>query len=142
MISRRIVVWIIAGVVGAAAATVLIVRMNHWRPRSLTIQGAVIRKDEDTRKEQPISEAQITASDGVTSAGTQSDASGYFKITFPEAVWPGQTLKLTFQHADYQPLELKLPTGLRLASRELFVAAMTPNPAQSSTSANRPDSVV
>jgi hypothetical protein len=136
------VVWTIIGVMGAAMATVLVVRMPHWRPRSLTIRGAVIRKDEDTRKELPISDAQVTASDGVTSSSTQSDASGYFKITFPEAVWPGQTLNITFRHADYQPLELKLPTGLRLASRELYVAAMTPSLQQASTSPGGQTAVV
>jgi hypothetical protein len=139
---RKVLAWTIAGVVGAAVATVLVVRMNHWRPRSLTIQGAVVRRDEDTRKESPISDAQVTASDGVTSAATQSDASGYFKIAFPEAVWPGQTLNVRFRHADYLPLELKLPTGLRLASRELYVAAMTPSPQPSGTSPNGPVSVV
>jgi hypothetical protein len=135
-------VWTIAGVVGAAVAIVLVVRFHHWRPRSLTIQGAVIRKDEDSRKESPISDADIIASDGVTSTSTQSDASGYFKIIFPEAVWPGQTLNLTFSHVNYQSLELKLPTGLRLASRELYVAAMTPTPQASARSIDHPVSVV
>ena len=93
--SREKLVWIVAAVAGAALATVLVVRMHHWRPRSLTIQGAVIRKDEDTRKQSPIPGVRITASDGVTSTTTQSDESGYFKIVFPEAVWPGQTLDLT-----------------------------------------------
>ena len=132
----------IVGIVVAVVATVLLVRVHHWRPRSLTIQGAVIRKDEDSRKELPISDAQIIVSDGVTSTSAQSDASGYFKITFPEAVWPGQTLDLTFTHAEYQPLALKLPTGLRLASSGLYVAAMTPIPQGSGTSTSRPVSFV
>jgi len=132
----------IVGIVVAVVATVLLVRVHHWRPRSLTIQGAVIRKDEDSRKELPISDAQIIVSDGVTSTSAQSDASGYFKITFPEAVWPGQTLDLTFTHAEYQPLDLKLPTGLRLASSGLYVAAMTPIPQGSGTSTSRPVSFV
>lgn len=115
-------------------AVVLIVRFYHWRPRSLTIQGAVIRRDQDTRKELPIAEAEVTASDGVTSISAQSDASGYFDITFPEAVWPGQTLDVTIHHADYKPYEFKLSTGLRSASRELYVAAMTPTgPEESET---------
>jgi hypothetical protein len=139
---RKIWVWTIVGIVGAAVATLLVARFHHWRPRSLTIQGAVIRKDEDTRKESPISDADIIASDGVTSISTQSDASGFFKITFPEAVWPGQTLNIAFRHADYQPLEIKLPTGLRLASRELYVAAMTPSPQTTRTSIDNPVSVV
>jgi hypothetical protein len=135
-VSREKVVWIAVAIVGAALATVLVVHMHHWRPRSLTIQGAVIRKDADTRKESPISGVQVTASDGVTSTSTQSDASGYFKIVFPEAVWPGQTLDLKFRHDDYNPLDLKLPTGLRLASKGLYVAAMTPGSEQTVANAD------
>lgn len=108
----------------------------------MTIQGAVIRKDNDARKELPISDAQVTASDGVTSASTQSDASGYYKIIFPEAVWPGQILNLSFRHADYEPFDLQLPTGLRLASRQLYVATMTPNTQAPATGPSTPAIVV
>jgi hypothetical protein len=124
---RKIAACIVVAIAAAGMATAIImVRAHHWRLRSLTIQGAVMRKDEDPQKELPIAGATVTASDGVTSIGTQSDEAGYFKITFPEAVWPGQTLHLDFQHADYQPLELKLAPGLRVASKELYVAPMTP----------------
>lgn len=92
----------------------------------MTIQGAVIRLDADTRKELPISGVTVTASDGVTSATDLSDNSGYFRITFPEIVWPGKTLLLSFRHADYMPLEMKTQEGLRLANREVYVATMEP----------------
>ena len=141
-LSRKKVVWIIVAVAGIALATVLVLHMHHWRPRTLTIQGAVIRTDEDTRKESPISDVNVIASDGVTSTSTRSDASGYFIIVFPEAVWPGQTLNLSFRHSDYKPLELKLPTGLRLASKELYVAAMTQATDQPAPIAGTPASVV
>jgi hypothetical protein len=124
---RKALLWTTVGVVGASVAIFLIVRLHHWRPRTLTIRGTVIRADDDTRKQSPISDTEVTASDGVTSRTAQSDASGFFKITFPEAVWPGQTVDLAFHHPDYEPLDLKLPTGLRLASKELYVASMTPN---------------
>lgn len=139
---RKAVVWTIIAAVAVAFAAAVAVRMHRWRPRSLTIQGAVMRKDEDTRKESPISDAQVTASDGVTSITAQSDASGYFNITFPEAMWPGQTLNLTFRHADYLPIDLKLPTGLRLASKGLYVVAMTPDLQASAKSLNKAESVV
>jgi hypothetical protein len=141
-LSPKKVVWTVAAVVGAALATVLVVRVHHWRPRSLTIQGAVIRKDEDMRKASPISDVNVIASDGVTSASTRSDASGYFEIVFPEAVWPGQTLNLSFRHVDFKPLDLKLPTGLRLASKELYVAAMTPGQEEPAADADTRVSVV
>ena len=127
---KRIAAWIVTGSVVVAGATVLLVRAHHWRPRSLTIQGAVVSKDTDTRKQIPIAAATVIASDGVTRMQTQSDASGYYKIVFPEAVWPGQTLTIHFEHAHYQPLEMKLTTGLRLVSKELHIAAMAPSARQ------------
>jgi hypothetical protein len=127
---RKIAACIVVAVVGAAVATALIVRAHHWQLRSLTIQGAVVRKDEDPQKQLPIVGAAVTASDGVTSIGAQSDASGYFKIAFPEAVWPGQTLDVDFQYPGYKPLKLKLPASLRLASKQIYVAAMTPSALQ------------
>ena len=123
---KKPVIWISVAIAGAILAALLVIRLHHWRPRSLTIQGAVIRSDDDVRKESPISGASITASDGVTTRSTQSDDSGFFNITFPEKVWPGQVLNLTFRHDDYRPLDLRLHTGLRLASKVLHVAAMVP----------------
>lgn len=117
-----------------AAAIGLYLHFHHWRPRTFLIQGAVIAKDEDPNKELPISGADVIASDGVSQVTAVSDASGYFEITFPEAVWPGQTLQLVFRHADYQPYELKLTNSLRPASKELFVISMQPaTPADEST---------
>jgi hypothetical protein len=139
---KKPVVWISVAIAGAILAGLLIVRLHHWRPRALTIQGAVIRSDEDARKQSPISGASITASDGVTTRSTQSDASGYFNITFPETVWPGQVLNLTFRHDDYRPLDLQLHTGLRLASKELHVAALVPVDDSTGPSPNKPLSVV
>jgi len=123
---RKLFIWTTIGVVSAVAIYIVALNMHHWRPRTLTIQGAVVRKDEDVRKQSPVADAQITASDGVTSVSARSDESGYFTIRFPEAVWPGQTVNLSFDRSDYEPLKMKLPTALRLASRELYVAEMTP----------------
>jgi hypothetical protein len=129
-------------IAGALVAALLTIRLHQWRPRSLTIQGAVIRNDEDTRKEIPISGASITASDGVTTRSTLSDASGYFHITFPETVWPGQVLNLAFRHTDYLPMDIQLHTGLRLASKELHIAAMVPIEPSVGGGTNKPLSVV
>src|SRR5271168_4726423 len=65
---RWIIAGVVAGIVLAAAATLLVLRSHHWRPGTVTIQGAVIRADSDTRKQLPISDAVVTASDGTTSA--------------------------------------------------------------------------
>src|SRR5580698_5122175 len=96
---RNILLWGIAGVAVAATATTLWLRLHHWKPAFLTIQGAVIRSDTDTRNQLPIAGAQVTASDGTTSASTESDASGYFKITLPGVIWPGRIVDLSFSRA-------------------------------------------
>ena len=75
---KKAVVWTIVAIAAAAAVTVAL-RMHRWRPRSITIQGAVIRRDEDSRKELPIAGATVTASDGVSSANTESGRIGIFQ---------------------------------------------------------------
>src|SRR5579863_2359070 len=110
---KRLIVWIgILSVVGAVAV-VLIVHSHRWRPRTITIQGAVIRRDADPRRQLPISSVAVTASDGLLSLATESDASGYFKLDFKENFWPGQTLQLSFRDPQYKPFEMKLPIGIR-----------------------------
>jgi hypothetical protein len=108
----------------------------------MTIQGAVIRGDDDSRKELPIADAVVTASHGATRVVTQSDASGYFKLTLPEQVWPGQVVALTFTHPDYQQLDSQMKAPLRSAAKKLVVAAMIPIPVQVATSSGAPASVV
>ncbi|MGA8731674.1 MAG: carboxypeptidase-like regulatory domain-containing protein [Terracidiphilus sp.] len=109
---------------------------------TLSVQGAVIRRDEDPRKQLPIADAVVTLSNGVTSTKTQSDASGYFRITFPEVVWPGQTLNLNFQNPGYQTLNMPVQAALRLSTRELYVAAMKPLAAKAEAGPNGPVTVI
>jgi hypothetical protein len=127
---KKLLLSVLAGAAVAAAATIIVLTLHHWRPGSLTIQGAVIRSDNDTRKQLPISGAIVTAEDGVTSASAESDASGYFKVRLPGVVWPGKLVNLKFRHANYLPLDLQLKTSLRLGGRELQIAYMTPVPPQ------------
>jgi hypothetical protein len=117
-------------------------KRNHWRPGLLTLQGAVIRGNSDSQKRLPIANASVTAWDGVTRASTESDASGYFKVTLPGVVWPGRTVTLSFRHADYQPLDLEIPAGLRLAGKEIYVAPLIPIPEQDGTNSRSSQSVV
>ena len=46
---RKWIVWAGAGIVATAAIVTLIVHSQRWRPRTIAIQGAVIRKDADPR---------------------------------------------------------------------------------------------
>lgn len=123
--SRIAVLGLIAAVV-ATATVVIVLRTSHWRPTSVTIQGAVIRSDKDPRNELPIAGAVVTASDGASTSTTQSDSTGYFKLEFREGVWPGETVNLNIQHLDYRPLDRKIQLGHHSDSRDLNIVALVP----------------
>jgi len=139
---RKVWLWVLAGAMAAAGATLAMLRLHHWNPGALTIEGAVIRSDSDTRKQLPIADAVVTASDGVNSASTESDAVGYFKLRLPGVVWPARIVNLTFRHDGYQPLSLDMRAGLRLARKELTITAMKPTLQQSGADSDKPQSVV
>lgn len=140
MSRSRIATLVIVAVVGAVAALVILMRVEHWRPASILIEGAVIRQDQDARQELPIAGVTVTASDGVTSATTESDSSGHFALKFRERVWPEETMKLSFRHSDYRPLDLQYQVGLRSNLRRIYIAAMVP--AAPENTSNGPESVV
>jgi hypothetical protein len=110
--------------------------------RSIPIEGVVIERDADTQKELPIADVLVTASDGVVSATTQSEASGYFKIVLEQGVFSGQPVVVSFRHPSYQPLDMNVQAGRLQATDKLYVAAMLPIPAAPATGPRRPDSVV
>jgi hypothetical protein len=139
---KRLAVWASVVIVGAAIVTALVVRSHRWRPRAVSIQGAVIRRDQDTRKELPISDVVVTASDGIVTTSTQSDASGYFNLKFRANVWPAKQLSLRFRGPGYEPLDLTLPIGLRLVTKKLYVAELTPVAPEAEEPSNKKLSVV
>src|SRR3954453_21286383 len=121
--------WIVGAglaLLAGAVTTVLIVRSHRWRPRTISIHGAVIRKDADVRKELPISGVAVIATDGLMTVRTQSDASGYFNLKFRENVWPGQTVTLSFRNPDYEAYDLTLHPGIRSTIQKLYIAKLTP----------------
>jgi len=95
--------------------------VRHLRRRTTTIQGAVITKNSDPRKQLPIADVEITASDGVSLVKSKSDASGLFKIILPKPLLRGQMIGLQFRHFDYESLDLNVDTQGRLT-----VASLTP----------------
>jgi hypothetical protein len=118
-------IWTLVGL-SLAVAAALWLGLDHWRSRSMIIQGAVIRQDTEPQRERPISDVVITASDGALSASATSDAHGYFRLVFPERVWSGQPMMLKFRHPEFRPLDLSLQTGLHSTTGQLQIAAMTP----------------
>jgi hypothetical protein len=124
---RRTVFTIVIVAAVAAAVAAVVLRLHTWKPRLTTLQGAVIRSEKDTDKEVPIPDTVITATRGLISTSARSDASGYFRITFPEVIWPGQTVTLAFRHAEYHPFDLPLKMEFRSTARRLIVAALNPS---------------
>src|ERR1700731_225027 len=88
MTAKKVVFTIIA--VAAVVVIGLWLRAHRLRSinvrRSIPVEGAVIQRDADTKKQVPIADVVITASDGVTSATTRSEASGYFRLVLENGV--------------------------------------------------------
>jgi hypothetical protein len=105
---------------------------------AVPIEGAVIQRDADTKKELPIADVEITASDDGRSATAISDASGYFKLVLHKRVLSDQPIRVTFRHPRYQPLNLSVPTGRLETPHELYVAALVPQAPASEKTPARP----
>src|SRR5271168_51888 len=113
MTAKKIIWGIIAVVAVLVISLVLRAhRLSSIRMRqSMPIEGAVIQRDADTKKQVPIADVEITASDGVTSATTRSEASGYFKLVLQKGVLSGRPITISFLHPSYEPLEMNVQTG-------------------------------
>src|ERR1700746_462537 len=127
------IVWAVIAV--AAVVIIALLLRAHWLRsipvhRSITIEGAVMQHDADTKKELPIAGVAITASDGVKSATTQSEASGYFKLVLQRGVLSEKPVIVSFRHPSYEPLDLNLQTRRLETEDELYIATMVPVPAK------------
>jgi hypothetical protein len=144
MTAKKIVWTIIA--VAAAVVLGLFLRTNRLRSisvrQSLPVEGAVIQRDADTKKQVPIADVVITASDGVKSATTRSEASGYFKLVLQKGVLSGTPVMVSFRHPSYEPLDLNVQTGRLDAQNELYIGAMVPIPSKTVARSSRPEVVV
>jgi hypothetical protein len=139
------IVWAMIAV--AAAVVISLFLRAHWfrsipALRSITIEGAVTQRDADTKKELPIAGVAITASDGVKSATTQSDASGYFKLVVQKAVLSEKPVVVSFRHPSYEPLDLNVQTGRLETQDKLYIAAMVPVPAKTAAGPRHPEKIV
>jgi hypothetical protein len=144
MTARKVIFTIIA--VAAVVVIGLLLRAHRVRSinvrRSIPIEGAVIQRDADTKKQAPIADVAITASDGVTSATTRSEASGYFKLVLQSGVLSEKPVVVSFRHADYEPLDMNVQTGTLGTPDQLYVAAMVPIPPKTVARSNRPEVAV
>src|SRR5579884_1021685 len=117
--SRRVKVGIWAGVIAAIAAGLAVgLLVSHRKPiKPLVLEGAVIRQSSQADKEQPLSDVEVTATDGLVVATARSDSSGFFKLTLPIRRRPDAPVTLNFRRPGYLPLELPAAGGRRRRKR-------------------------
>jgi hypothetical protein len=100
--------------------TLVMVRRLH---STVALTGVVLRQDSDPRKQLPISDTEVTASNGEQTAQGKTDASGMFLLKLPNRAWRERAISLEFRHRGYQTLEMT--AGM---AGHLYVARMTPTP--------------
>jgi hypothetical protein len=108
-------------ILGAILGVVLIVVALHYLRKPLSVKGAVIKQDADTRKQSPIMGVEISVADNLALADAKSDFSGYFRLTLRPGVKRGQSITLQLRHGDYQPVDVKA-----VLSNELYIVSMVP----------------
>jgi hypothetical protein len=106
----------VLAVLGASAWT-----MIRQRRKPIVLKGAVVQFSDDSTRQSPITDVEVSAADDLAPVGSKSDFLGFFSITLQPWVKRGETITLRFRHADYLPLDL---TGA--AGDELFVAHLKP----------------
>lgn len=138
--TEKSIVWTVIGITAVAVFFVLL--KAHRLKQPIAIEGAVVEGNPDTRKERPIDEAIVTASDGVDSVTTHSDSAGYFKLVLKKQLLSGKPIMLSLRRSDYAPLDLYLPTGWLHTRKELYVERMQPIAPQVPASPNKKQEVV
>jgi len=124
--------------VAALAAALVAAYLIHLKKKSpmMSVQGAVIRQDDDLRKQIPIADAEISAASVFGDSYCRSDSSGFFWLDLPAGIAPGQSVTLLFRHPGYRSLELNA-----LAGDKVYVARMVPI-SREARDTNHPDMVI
>jgi hypothetical protein len=120
---RKISSWplFILGLAGIVAAFWIAVRVHRRLTQPIILRGAVIKQDNDTRKQSPIANVVISSPDGLAIRDGKSDFSGGFAIALRPSLRMGQPIRLSFRHPDFLPLDLN-----ETLSNRLYVVRMTP----------------
>ena len=114
----------------------------HLETAAYSLEGAVIHSAKDTHKQEPVADATITVSHGLVSTTTRSDASGYFRITFPQVIWPGEILSITITHPNYHPLSFEWHIVFRSSLRRLMISELKPMATPPAPVSGKPPTVI
>jgi hypothetical protein len=121
---KRAVIW--GTVVLVIAIALIPIIRNAVQKRGVLIQGAILMQDADPRKQLPIPGVDVTATVGEMTVQSKSDASGFFRLTVPRALWRSETAELRFRHPGYQPVHITHPlTDQMYVFRMVAVTAKT-----------------
>jgi hypothetical protein len=116
----------------AVGSLLLLVRWRIRRPISL--QGAVMVEDADTRKQRPIADVEVFAEDELATGTTKTDSVGFFRVTLPKGIRRGHPIMFHFRHPRYRPLDLKDFVG-----DKLYVVRMVPLPEKAVVPQGKPE---
>lgn len=122
---RKIAILAAAVAAGIVIAAIIV----HRRHAAVTLTGVVLRQDTDPRRQLPIANVHITATEGDRGASAESDTSGLFHLKLPNGGWRDQPVSLVFHHSGYQPL-----TMTPSMNGELYIVHLTSIPTQPATS--------
>lgn len=89
----------------------------------LSLSGVVLVQNADPRKQAPIADASVSATNGVVTAYASTDSTGLFRLTLNKGARTGQVVRFQFRHAGYFPLDLT-----RIAGEDIYIARMLPLP--------------
>src|SRR5579859_3523431 len=118
--AHRIQIWI-ASLVVLTLITIGILALVRWqKQKAISLRGAVVVQDSDTRKQLPIAGVTVSAGD-LSVSDAKSDSSGLFVLNLRKPIRRGYPIVLHFRHSQYQPLDLKDYVG-----HQLYVVHLAP----------------
>lgn len=120
-----------------AAAVLYIFHGASMAAKPLQLTGVVLVQNADPRKQAPVANTKVIASNGVITAEIYTDSTGLFRLTLDKGARAGQVVTFRFRHSGFFPLDIT-----RIAGDEIYIARMLPLPEAPSASLGRPISVL
>jgi hypothetical protein len=133
-IARKASLWIALALAVALASVGIYFRRQHLKP--LTIRGAVIVQDADTRKQLPIAGVEVSVKDSITQV-VKSDSSGFFSLQLRQGLRRGRPITLILRHPNYRSLDLPEYTG-----DKLYIVHLVPSSKNADPAPNQPSTIV
>jgi hypothetical protein len=121
--------------IAIAGGTTLLLVMHRYSMRQITLEGAVLVRNDDVDKQVPINRVEVSTGEGLERRATWSGPTGFFGLTMAVDRRRKNPLILHFRHPNFLPLDLAIPLGNRLC-----VAQMTP--VEEPVAANAPPATV